>query len=66
MKREKLMGKIAERGYNVALVAAEMGIDRSGLYRKLNGSDKFTIGEVKQIKNILDLSVQDAADIFLT
>ncbi len=66
MNVNKLKGKIVEKGMNVELLAASIGVDRSSLYRKLNDGDKITIGEAVKIKNALGLSVEDAVDIFLT
>lgn len=65
MNVNKLKGKIVEKGMNVELLAASIGVDRSSLYRKLNDGDKITIGEAVKIKNALGLSVEDAVDIFL-
>lgn len=66
MNMNKLKGKIVEKGMNVELLAASIGVDRSSLYRKLNNGDKITIGEAVKIKNALGLSAEDAVDIFLT
>ena len=33
----------------------KMNISRSAFYRKCNGISEFTLGEIKQIVNILDL-----------
>ena len=60
-----LKGKMVERGFNVERLAAKMDIDRSSLYRKMNSSEKFTIGDVQKIKDILELSDNDARLIFL-
>lgn len=60
----KLKGKIVEKGLNVEAVAAEIGIDRSTLYRKLNAGEKITIGEALRIKASLNLTDEEASDIF--
>ena len=65
MNVNKLKGKIVEKGLSVELLAESIGVDRSSLYRKLNNGDKITIGEAVKIKDALDLSAEDAADIFL-
>lgn len=65
MNVPKLKGQMTEKGYNVDRLAAEMGIDRATLYRKLNEGEKFTIGEAMSIKTILHLSSEDASAIFL-
>jgi DNA-binding phage protein len=60
----KLKGKIVEMGYNVEMLAKKVGIDRATLYRKLDCSEKFTIGEVQEIKNVLSLSNEELNAIF--
>lgn len=64
MNVNKLKGKIVEKGMNVEKLAEIIGIDRSSLYRKLNNSEKITIGEAAQMKDALGLSTDEATDIF--
>lgn len=61
-----LRGKIEERGTNVSEIAAKMGVDKATLYRRIANSESFTIGEVKKITEILNLSRDDAVSIFFT
>lgn len=61
----KLKAKIVENDMNIGKLAAELGVDRSSLYRKLNNCEKITIGEAVKIKEILSLSDTEAYDIFL-
>lgn len=63
MNIHKLKGKIIEKGMNVESLAVIIGIDRSSMYRKLNNC-KLTIGEVSKIKEALNLSNEEATDIF--
>ena len=65
MKLNKLKGKIVEMGMNVETLAELCEIERSSMYRKLNNFEKITIGEAKKIKAALNLSDEDATDIFL-
>lgn len=65
MNVSKLKGKIVEKGLNVETLAESIGLNRSSLYRKLNNSDKFTIGEARKIKDVLLLTNDEATDIFL-
>lgn len=65
MNINKLKGKIVEKEMNVANLAAEMGVDRATLYRKLNNTEKITIGDALKIKDILELSDSEAYEIFL-
>ena len=65
MELNKLQGKIVEKGWNVETLADHIGVERSSMYRKLNNFEKITIGEAKKIVNALDLSNEDASNIFL-
>lgn len=65
MNINKLKGKIVENEMNVASLAKEMGIDRATLYRKLNKKgETLTIKEANMIVDILDLTEQEAMEIF--
>ena len=66
MNINKLKGKIVEKEMNVETLAAMIGVDRSSLYRKLGNGEKLTIGEAIKIKSALELSNEDACEIFLT
>lgn len=65
MNLSKLKGKIVEKEMNVEKLAEIIGIDRSSLYRKLNNFERITIGEAVKIKDALDMSDDDAFEIFL-
>ena len=65
MNVNKLKGKIVEKGMNVESLAVCIGIDRSSLYRKLNDSEKITIGEAVKMKDALKMSDGEAFEIFL-
>jgi plasmid maintenance system antidote protein VapI len=65
MKLNKLKAKIIEKGLNVEALADKIGIDRSSLYRKLNNFDKITIGEAIKMKDALEMTDEEASDIFL-
>lgn len=60
-----LKGKMVEKGFNVEALAAAIGIDKSTLYRKLSAYEKFTIGEARKIKAVLNLTDKEATIIFL-
>ena len=64
MKSNKLKAKIVEKGLTVEKLAKHIGVTRSSLYRKLNNSQRITIGEVKCIKEALDMTNEEATDIF--
>lgn len=64
MNINKLKGKIVEKGLNVETLAALIGIDRSSLYRKLNKSERITVGEANKMKEVLEMSSEEATNIF--
>jgi plasmid maintenance system antidote protein VapI len=66
MNVNKLKGKITEKGLNVAALASLINIDKSSMYRKLNNAEKITIGEAKKIRDVLELSVEEATSIFFS
>jgi plasmid maintenance system antidote protein VapI len=65
MDLNRLKGKIIEKGWNVEMLAEQIGVERSSMYRKLNNFEKITIGEAKRIKDALNLSNEEASSIFL-
>lgn len=65
MNMLKLKAKIVEKGINVETVADRIGVDRSSLYRKLNNFEKITIGEAGKLKEVLDMTNEEASEIFL-
>lgn len=65
MNVNKLKGKIAEKGLSVEKLAQQIGVDRSSLYRKLNNAEKITIGEASRMKDVLEMTPEEATLIFL-
>ena len=59
-----LKKKIGEKGMNVETLAEKVGIDRSTMYRKLNGSISTTVSEANRIKEVLGLTNDEARAIF--
>jgi hypothetical protein len=66
MNIPKLRGKMVENGYNVEGFAVALGMDRTTLYRKLNEGEKFTVGEAQKINTVLNLTKDEAHDIFFS
>ena len=60
----KLKSKMIEKGLNVETLACKIGVDKSTLYRKFNEGEKLTIGDALRIKTELDLTDDEASDIF--
>lgn len=62
---DKLKGKIRECQSTQELLAGEIGINKSTLYRKFrSGGNTFEIWEVHKIVEALNLSDQEIKDIF--
>lgn len=61
-----LRSAIVKKGSNVSEVAAQMGIDKATLYRRMADCGTFTIGEVEKLTSILELSHEEAISIFFT
>lgn len=66
MNINKLKAKLVENGLNVEKLAICLGINRASLYKKLNKSDRITIGEAMKIKAFLNLTDEEAIEIFFT
>lgn len=62
----KLRGKIVERGFSQQELAQSIGIDRSTFYRKMKNNGDFSIGEVAVIAKVMQLSNEEAIEIFLS
>ena len=65
MNVKKLKSKMTEKGLNVEKLAQQIGVDRSSLYRKLNNAEKITIGEASRMKDVLEMTPEEATLIFL-
>ena len=66
MQLNKLKAKMVEKGVNADMLADVIGVDRSSMYRKMNNFEKITIGEANKIKNALEMTIEEASEIFLT
>ena len=63
---ELLRGKMAERKMSPEDMAREIGVDASTFYRKLRAEGvSFTVGQMHRIVDVLKLSREEAASIFL-
>lgn len=61
----KLKGRIVENGLNNSTFAKKINLPVATFYRRLENEGKdFTIGEIERIVDVLNLSSQDAIDIF--
>lgn len=62
-----LRGKMVEKGLNAEKLSAFINKDRATFYRKLNSDgENFTIKEANLIVNALELTPDEASEIFFT
>ena len=65
MDMNKLNVKIIESGMTIDEVAASIGISGLSLYFKMKRPMAMTVGDAIRLKNALNMSNQEAKDIFL-
>lgn len=61
---DKLNGKIVERRTTKEAIADHIGIDRSTLFRRIR-TGSLRVGDIHKICDYLNLSREEAMDIFL-
>lgn len=68
MNANALKGKIREKGMTQAKVASKIGISLSRFNAKLNNTSgaEFSLGEIKALKSLLDLSAGQTEQIFFS
>ena len=63
----KLKGKVVENGITLERLAAEIGMDRATMYRKIKaGGENFSIKEADLIVKSLRLNKEEAVNIFFS
>ena len=61
-----LRGKLVERRINSEEMAKKIGVDTSTFYRKMKSDGMtFTVGQMHKIAEVLNLTHDEAASIFL-
>ena len=66
MNATKLKTKMKEKGFSISTIAILIGVHNSLLHKKINGYEPMTIFEAKCIKEVLNLTNEEALDIFLS
>ena len=64
-KNMKLKGAMASKGITIQALADRVGMSYSTLQLKISGKSTFDTDEAKKIMSALDLTQEEAADIFL-
>lgn len=65
MNAFKLRAKIVEQNITMEALAKQIGISTTTLYRKVKYPLRLTLLEVITLKDILDMTDEEAIDIFL-
>ena len=65
MNAFKLKAKIVEQNITMEALAKQVGISTATLYRKVKYPLHLTLLEVIKLKDILDMTNEEAIDIFL-
>lgn len=66
MNATKLKSKLKEKGFSISTIAVLIGVHNSLLNKKVNGHEPMTVYEAMCIKEILNLTNEEALDIFLS
>ncbi len=65
INKNKLKIKMLEKGLTVETLAKQLNVNKSTLYRKMNGStSSFTVGEASEIATVLNLDGAEFMSIF--
>ena len=64
MMNKIIKSKLVLLGKNVDWLAERLGISRTALYKKLNGTTRFTLDEARMITDALDLNTDEVMEIF--
>ena len=56
--------KIKQSGLKLGSIAETLGLSRTGLYNKINGSSEFFGSEIASLSELLNLSTEEREDIF--
>lgn len=66
MNANLLKGKMAEAGYTQGALAKAVGMAPQSFNRKINGKRQFTVGEALKVCEVLNITKEQRATIFLS
>lgn len=66
MNTNMLKAVLVAHGDNVTALAEKMGLSTAGLYRRIKGKTQFTAKEIREFKDIYNLSGEEIDAIFFT
>ena len=61
---ELLKEKIAQSGLKISFISESCGLSKQGFYNKMNGKTEFKQSEIATMKKILNLTNEDAEELF--
>ena len=61
---ELLSEKIRSSGYKLKFIAQKCGMTYQGFLKKLNNDSEFRSGEIMTLRELLDISCEEADEIF--
>lgn len=65
LNKNKLLGKMAERGYTQKMLADSLGVEVNTISNKINGKSSFTLEQADCICSVLEITEpQDKGEIF--
>ncbi len=64
MKKQELKGQIRAKGFTQKSFSEALGISPASLSRKLAGTHDFTVGEIRRMKELLELDTDEAVTLF--
>ena len=59
-----LREKIGESGYKVAFISEKCGLTYQGFLNKVKGRSEFNADEIRSLRDVLSLSMEDVERIF--
>lgn len=63
---KRLKESANQKGLNFETIATRIGVNKSTFYRKINSKgEKFTIGEIHRMVEVIPLTKEEAVSIFL-
>lgn len=67
MNVSRLKELISEKGMTIETISKEIGMNPSTFYRKLKtNGNSFSIGEMHALQGLLNITAEEAVEIFLT
>ena len=64
VKKQKLLGRIVEKGYNLSTISDAMGMSRPTFRKKLNNTIDFRVSEVAKLCILLSIGSGEVGDYF--